>query len=170
MKTIRTHIRRSALAAGLVIAGTTGMAAASDQPLTVGVDRLSMEMALKAAQATIEACREEGIQVGVTVVDRGGNEQVFLRDVLAPDLTIRISKLKAYTAMSFNSATSAIEDRGDSALGHVPGLLFGAGGVTIEAGGKTYGAIGVSGAPSGETDEMCARRGAEAVAEELEFL
>ncbi|MFO7581651.1 GlcG/HbpS family heme-binding protein [Guyparkeria sp.] len=170
MKTIRNSIRRTALAAGLAVAGSAGMASASDQPLTVGVDRLSMEMALKAAQATIEACRDEGIQVGVTVVDRGGNEQVVLRDVLAPDLTLSISKMKAYTAMSFNTATSTLEERGQGALGNVPGLMMGAGGVTIEAGGKTYGAIGVSGAPSGETDEMCARRGAEAVAEELEFL
>lgn len=169
MQFTKNAIRHAVVATGLALAGNAAMAA-SDQPATISVDRLSMEMALKAAQATMEACREEGIQVGVTVVDRGGNEQVVLRDVLAPDLTLRISKLKAYTAMSFNSATSAIEDRGAGALGHVPGLMFGAGGVTIEAGGKTYGAIGVSGAPSGETDEMCARKGAEAVAMELEFL
>ncbi|MFW6020638.1 MAG: GlcG/HbpS family heme-binding protein [Guyparkeria sp.] len=169
MQFTKNAIRNAVLATGLALAGNAAMAQ-SDQPATVSVDRLSMEMALKAAQATIEACRDEGIQVGVTVVDRGGNEQVVLRDVLAPDLTLRISKLKAYTAMSFNSPTSAIEDRGEGGLGHVPGLMFGAGGVVIEGGGKAYGAIGVSGAPSGETDEKCARKGAEAVAEELEFL
>ena len=169
MQFTKNAIRGAVVATGLALAGNAAMAQ-SDQPMTVSVERLSMEMALKAAQATMEACREEGIQVGVTVVDRGGNEQVVLRDVLAPELTLRISKLKAYTAISFNSATSALEDRGAGALGRVPGLMFGAGGVTIEAGGKTYGAIGVSGAPSGETDEMCARKGAEAVAMDLEFL
>ncbi|MFI9652386.1 heme-binding protein [Guyparkeria halopsychrophila] len=169
MQFTKNAIRLTVLAAGLALAGNAAMAA-SDQPATISVDRLSMEMALKAAKATMEACREEGIQIGVTVVDRGGHEQVVLRDVLAPDLTLRISKLKAYTAMSFNTATSTLEDRGQGGLGHVPGLMFGAGGVTIEAGGKTYGAIGVSGAPSGETDEMCARKGAEAVAMDLEFL
>lgn len=169
MKLVTKRLRRTALAMGLTMAASGAMAA-SDQPMTVSVDRLSMEMALKAAQATVEACRDEGIQVGVTVVDRGGNEQVVLRDVLATDLTLSISKMKAYTAMSFNTATSTLEGRGQGALGNVPGLMMGAGGVTIEAGGKTYGAIGVSGAPSGETDEMCARKGAEAVAMDLEFL
>lgn len=169
MKRIAKSFRRSVLAAGLVAAGSAP-ALAQDQPAAISVERLSMEMALKAAQATVEACRDEGIQVGVTVVDRGGNPQVVLRDVLAPDLTLRISKMKAYTALSFNTATSTLEERGQGALGNVPGLMMGAGGVTIEAGGKIYGAIGVSGAPSGETDEMCATKGAEAVAMELEFL
>jgi uncharacterized protein GlcG (DUF336 family) len=63
-----------------------------------------------------------------------------------------------------------IEGRGQGALGNVPGFMMGAGGVTIEAGGKTCGAIGVSGAPWGDTDEMCAARGGEAVAMDLEFL
>lgn len=169
MQFTKNAICGAVVATGLALAGNAAMAQ-SDQPMTVSVERLSMEMALKAARATMEACREEGIQVGVTVVDRGGNEQVVLRDVLAPELTLRVSRLKAYTAISFNSATSALEDRGAGALGRVPGLMFGAGGVPIEAGGKTYGAIGVSGAPSGETDEMCARKGAEAVAMDLEFL
>jgi len=47
----------------------------------------------------------------VTVVDRGGYPQVVLRDTLSMDLTLPISKQKAYTAMSFNSATSALEGR-----------------------------------------------------------
>jgi uncharacterized protein GlcG (DUF336 family) len=168
MQFIRKTMQYTALATGLVLAG--GVSAQSGQPAAISVERLSMEMALKAAQATVEACRDEGIQVGVTVVDRGGHPQVVLRDVLAPDLTLRISKMKAYTALSFSTATSTLEERGQGALGNVPGLMMGAGGVTIEAGGKIYGAIGVSGAPSGETDEMCAAKGAEAVAMELEFL
>jgi hypothetical protein len=49
-KAIRNSIRRSALAAGLVMAGSAGLASAADQPATVSIDRLSMEMALKAAR------------------------------------------------------------------------------------------------------------------------
>ncbi|HSH84256.1 MAG TPA: heme-binding protein [Guyparkeria sp.] len=169
METIKQVVRYTAFGTALALMSGAALAA-TDQPATVSVERLSMEMALKAAQGAVEACRAEGIQIGVTVVDRGGNSQVVLRDVLAPDLTLRISKMKAYTALSFNSATSTLEERGQGALGSVPGLMMGAGGVTIEAGGKIYGAIGVSGAASGETDEMCASKGAEAVAMELEFL
>lgn len=142
-----------------------------EQPVAVDIKRLSMEMALQAAQATIEACREEGVQVAVTVIDRGGHPQVVLRDVLAMDLTLTISRQKAYTAMSFNSATSALEGRFEGAYSvpKIDGLVVSAGGVPITAGGTIYGGIGVSGAPSGETDEKCARAGAEAITADLEM-
>jgi len=39
----------------------------------------------------------------------------------------------------------------------------------IQAGGELVGAIGVSGAPSGQTDERCARKGLEAISEDLEL-
>lgn len=144
---------------------------AAEQPLTVSVQRLSMETALKIAQGAIAACRAAGIQIGVTVVDRGGNPQVVLRDVLAPDLTLTVSRQKAYTAMSFNAKLSTLENRFTTpfSVGKVEGLLFSAGGVPIAAGGILYGAVGVSGAPSGEQDERCAQAGVDAVLEDLEL-
>ena len=165
------HNRPAVLAIASLLLLTGGNAIADDnQPPVIKVPRLSMEMALKAAEAAVHDCRAKGIQVGVTVVDRGGAPQAVLRDVLAPDLTLEISKMKAYTAVSFTAATSSLEERGNGALGRVPGLFFGAGGVPIEAGGQLYGAIGVSGAPSGTTDEECAKAGAKAIESELELL
>ena len=79
--------------------------AAEKQPTTVDIKRMSLDTALKAANAAIDACRKEGTQIAVTIVDRGGHPQVVLRDVLAMDLTLAISRDKAYTAMSFNSPT-----------------------------------------------------------------
>lgn len=160
--------RLPALVLGSVMAGS-GVAA--EQPLTVDIKRLSMESALRVAQSAIAACRKEGVQIGVTVVDRGGHAQVVLRDVLAPDLTLEISYQKAYTAMSFNSATSALSGRFDSpfSVGKLDGLIMSAGGVPIEVGGVIYGAVGVSGAPSGVTDEKCAVAGVEAVSADLEM-
>lgn len=160
----------TALSLSLVLGGAASASVAADEPPVVSIKRLSMEMALKAAEGAIHECRAKGIQIGVTVMDRGGNPQVVLRDVLAPDLTLTISRMKAYTALSFTSATSALGDRGDGALGRVPGLFFGAGGVPIEAGGQVYGSIGVSGAPSGKTDEECARAGAKVIESELELM
>ena len=147
---------------------TSGMAQAAE-PMAITVSRLSMETALKAAQKAIQTCRTKGIQIGVTVVDRSGQPQVMLRDVLAPDLTVRVSALKAYTAVSFNAPTSALKAQAQSSLAHVPGLLFSAGAVPIAAGGILYGAIGVSGAPSGDTDEECAKAGAAAIESDLEM-
>ena len=43
------------------------------------------------------------------------------------------------------------------------------GGLVIQAAGVTFGAIGVSGAPSGATDEECAQAGVDAVQDDLEM-
>jgi len=144
--------------------------AMAEEEMVVNIKRLSMETTQAMAAAAIEACRKEGINVGVTVVDRNGIPQVMLRDTLAAHLTIEISKRKAYTAANFNAATSTLEDRADTAVGRFDDLIMSAGGVPINVGGFIYGGIGVSGAPSGETDEMCAQAGLDAVAEDLEML
>ncbi len=142
--------------------------AVADNPI-VPIKRLSLELALQLAKGAIDACREEGVQVAVTVVDRGGHAQVVLRDVLAMDLTLEVSRRKAYTAMSFGSPTSEISAAAPAALGGMPNVAFLAGGLTIRAGGTIVGGVGVSGAPSGETDERCALAGLEAISDELEF-
>ena len=144
-----------------------------EQPTLVNIKRMSLDVALKIAQATIKACRKEGVQIAVTVIDRGGHPQVVLRDVLAMDLTLTISKQKAYTAMSFNSATSQLNDRfkaqGPFSIGKINGIVISAGGVPVNAGGNIIGGVGVSGAPSGKTDEKCAKAGLEAVQDDLEM-
>jgi len=141
------------------------------QPLTVSTKILSLETALKMAQAAITACRAAGIQIGVTVMDRSGHPQVVLRDVLAPDLTLTVSRQKAYTAVSFKAATQALEDRFKTpfAVGKIDGLVMSAGGLPIEVGGVLYGGIGVSGASSGLDDEKCAQAGLDAVLSDLEM-
>jgi uncharacterized protein GlcG (DUF336 family) len=144
---------------------------AEDQPLTVDIKRLSLETALRVAQATIQRCRQEGVQIAVTVVDRGGHAQVALRDVLAPDLTLTVSRQKAYTAMAFNTPTSDLAGRFTDpfSVPKIDGLVTSAGGLPIQAAGTQFGAVGVSGAPSGETDELCAQAGVDAIADELEM-
>jgi uncharacterized protein GlcG (DUF336 family) len=157
------------LIAALALTFTISPAMAEEE-MVVNIKRLSMETTQAMAMAAVEACRKEGINVGVTVVDRNGIPQVMLRDTLAAHLTIEISKRKAYTAANFNAATSTLEDRADTAVGRFDDLIMSAGGVPINVGGFIYGGIGVSGAPSGETDEMCAQAGLDAVAEDLEML
>ena len=141
------------------------------QPVLVSIKRMSLDTALKAAQATIEACRKEGVQIAVTVLDRGGDAQVVLRDVLAADLTLKVSQAKAYAAVSFVTPTSQLEGRFSTPFGppSVGGVVIAAGGLPIQAGGELVGAIGVSGAPSGQIDERCARAGYDAISEDLEL-
>ena len=160
-------------ASSLFLGAVPQAASAQDdsQPMVISVKRMTMETALRIAQAAIAQCRKEGVQVAVTVVDRNGQKQVVLRDVLAMDLTLRISYQKAYTAMSFNSPTSELAKRFTSpvSIAKVRGVLPSAGGVPIAIGGTILGGVGVSGAPSGLTDEKCAKAGVDAVRMDIEM-
>jgi uncharacterized protein GlcG (DUF336 family) len=142
---------------------------AQDEPMMISTKRLSMNTALKIAQGAIVECTKKGIQIGVTVVDREGIVQVTLRDTIAAQITVPISQQKAYTAANFNSSTSAMADRANTPVGRAPGILMSAGGVPIQVGGALVGAVGVSGAPAGETDEECAQAGINAVIDDLEM-
>lgn len=145
--------------------------AVADVPVIVRIPRLTMEAAEKVAHAAVMACRKEGIQVGVTVVDRGGLPMAVLRDTLAPPVTLEVSRQKAYTAVNFNAPLSELEDRFTKpfSVGKVDGLVFSAGGLPIEAAGNIIGAVGVSGAPTGAQDEACARMGLEAIQMDLDM-
>ena len=143
----------------------------TEQPLTVNIKRLSLDTALRIGKAAIDKCRKEGVSISVTVIDRGGNVQVVLRDTLAMEVSVPISRKKAYTAMEFNSPTSAMKDRftGNYDVPKIDDLLVSAGGIPINIAGSIIGGIGVSGAPSGLTDEACAKAGLAAVQDDLEM-
>jgi uncharacterized protein GlcG (DUF336 family) len=144
---------------------------AGKQPVLVSIKRMSLDVALKAANAAIDACRKQGVQVAVTVVDRSGQAQVVLRDVLAPELSITVSQAKANAAVSFVVPTSQLESRFSQPFGppSVGRVVIAPGGIPVQAGGELVGAIGVAGAPSGQIDERCARAGFDAINEELEL-
>ena len=148
-----------------------GPASSQDEPMVTPILRLNLDVALQVAQAAIDKCRGMGLNIAVTVVDRGGNVQVVLRDTLAMDLTVLVSERKAFTAMSFNLPTSALTDRFTSpfSVAKVEQLILSGGGVPIAAGGTIIGGVGVSGAPSGEQDETCARAGVDAIIDDLEM-
>ena len=163
--------------AGLVLCAAllafSGQAPA-EEAATYATRSLTVETALKAAQAALKKCRDSGWQVAVAVVDRGGLAQVMLRDRYAGAHTTRTAGGKAWTAVSFRSNTSALVDltqpgKAQSGLRNLPHVVVLGGGVLIEGGGQLLGAIGVSGAPGGEADEACAKAGIAAIQESLEF-
>jgi uncharacterized protein GlcG (DUF336 family) len=141
----------------------------AEDSMVIQVKRMSMDTAMKVAKAAVDACREKGIQIGVTVVDRDGVAQVVLRDTIAPTITLPISEGKAYAAVMFGVPTSELNERANTPIGRVPGLVMSAGGVPIQVAGSLLGGVGVSGAPSGETDQACAQAGVDAVQTDLEM-
>jgi len=135
---------------------------------------LTTETALSAARAALEHCRKQGYQVSVAVVDRAGLTQALLRDRYAGAHTVDVAANKAWTAASFRTSTKDLARETQpgqpmSGLRSLPRFLAAGGGVVIEAGGSTLGAIGVSGAPGGEADEGCAKAGVEAIRDVIEF-
>ena len=161
------QITLSALFASMILAQSSVLYA--DDAMTIPLKRISMETAMTIAKGAIDECRKKGIQIAATVVDRDGTVQVTLRDTIAAPLTLNISRQKAYTAANFNAVTSSMAERGNSPIGRIDGLVMSAGGVPIQISGSLLGAVGVSGAPSGETDEECAQAGVAAVADDLEM-
>ena len=159
----------SLAAAGLFAALAAAPGVADEDAMVIRVKRMSLETANSIAKAAVDACREKGIQIGVTVVDRDGVPQAVMRDTIAPTITLPISKGKAYTAVMFNVSTADLKDRAGTPIGRVPGLVMSAGGLPIQIGGALLGGVGVSGAPSGETDQACAQAGIEAVQTDLEM-
>lgn len=162
------------IAAGAIVVATALPAVAEEAKPLMTSRSLTPETALEVARATLEACRKEGFQVAVAVVDRSGLAQVMLRDRFAGPHTPETATRKAWTAISFRTDTTTMTEEtqaGKEASGvrHVPGTAMIGGGVMIQAGGELVGAIGVSGAPGGKQDDACARKGIAKIQEKLDF-
>lgn len=147
---------------------------ASDAPALSTTRQLTLESAKLAAEAALAACRGLGATVAVAVTERSGLPLVTLRDPLAGMHTSETALAKARTAISFKSSTTDLlratgPNTPNGAIRHLPGVVVLGGGLLVEAAGSIVGGIGVSGAPSGELDEDCAREGIKAISDMLEF-
>ena len=144
------------------------------QTTTYAVRLLTPETALKATLAALEDCRKRGHQVAAAVVDRSGVAQTMVRDRFAGPHTIATAINKGYTAVSFRVDTLELAKQTQSGMPasgvrEIPNVVAVGGGVLIQAGGTTLGALGISGAPSGELDEACAKAGIAAIRDEIEL-
>lgn len=165
-------MRKMLLAALLACASLVPAAHAAEGTFTQAM--LTPEVALKAAQAALDACRKNGWQAAVSVVDRGGNVQALIRDRYAGPHTVPVATGKAWTAVSFRTNTTdlvAMTGPGmpQSGLRDVPGATILGGGLKIESAGSIVAGIGVSGAPGGDADDVCAKAGIKAIEDALTF-
>ena len=138
----------------------------------LSVKNIGMELARDIANKAVMVCRKQGYQVSAVVVDRNGNIRAALRDDLAARFTLQMAEEKANTVILTGvSSGEFLRNRGDirPELNHMDGLIILEGGLQISAGGYRIGAVGVSGAPGGDKDEVCARKALEEFEDRLEF-
>lgn len=132
---------------------------------------VSMGMAMAILQGTLEQCTKDGYKVTVTIVDKAGNIAAQIRGDGTNPHTVEFSRLKAYTARTRGQTSGEFakltSDPASAYLRQIPGTVWAAGGVPIKVGTETIGAVGVSGAPGGEKDEVCANAGIAKVADAL---
>src|SRR2546428_3346881 len=123
---------------------------------------ISSELAQKMVNAAVAKAREIGVSENVAILDDGGNLKAFSRMYGAPIPTIEMAQNKAYTAL-FGVSTQDFFNfiQGDpSLLAGIPTLARMAawgGGFPVKGNGEVVGAIGGSGAPTGQNDVDWAR-------------
>jgi uncharacterized protein GlcG (DUF336 family) len=155
-----------ALAAGLMAA--TGAFAEDVVPSRL----LGLDLARDIAQGAIDACRKEGYQVAAVVTDRSGDAIVVMRDVFTSKYMMQLAHNKANAVVMSGLSSGELREnmaRIRDEFNELDGVLLLEGGLPIQVAGSLVGAIGVSGAPGGDRDAACARRGLEAVQVRLEF-
>lgn len=156
----------------LAIVALSLLAAGSANAQAPQVEKnVSMKMAQIIIDATVEQCTKDGFKVSVVIVDKAGLVAASLRGDGTGPHTMETARLKAYTSrtrgqttVEFNKFTDKPET---TILRQLPGVTIIGGGVPIKAGTETIGGVGVSGAPGGEKDEVCALAGIAKVADSL---
>jgi uncharacterized protein GlcG (DUF336 family) len=159
-------------AAAAIVVGAAVPAAA--QKMLANYMTLTTSAAQQAAQAALARCQKDGYTVAVAVSDRGGRPLAVLRDNLAGAHTTQTAINKAATAVSFRTDTTeiaAISQAGkpQSGIRQLPNVVAVGGGLVIRAKGSLVGGIGVSGAPGGDADEVCAKAGIAAISDAIEL-
>jgi uncharacterized protein GlcG (DUF336 family) len=156
--------------AALAIWALPGLAASKPQAAvpssaTTTLRVLKLSAAQRIAGAALAACAKKGIPVSVTVVDRDGVQLVTFRDEHATGATAAVATAKAFAAAGFQSPTGALQQAAKSQPGliAIPGFSILPGGEPISFGRTLLGGVGVSGAPTGDIDDSCAKAGLAAI-------
>jgi uncharacterized protein GlcG (DUF336 family) len=124
---------------------------------------VSMALSMAVMQGALDQCTKDGYKVSVVIVDKGGNVAASVRGDGTGPHTMEFARMKAYTARTRNQTSlqtmKLLEDPANAFIRQIPNVVGVGGGVPIRAGTEVIGAVGVSGAPGGEKDEVCANAG-----------
>lgn len=155
-----------------VLASVSALAASPALAQAPQVEKnISMAMAMAIMQGTLDQCTKDGFKVSVVIVDKAGNIAASVKGDGTNPHTMEFARLKAYTARTRGQTSLAtqkqMEDPAFSFLRQIPQIVGVGGGVPIKAGNELIGGVGVSGAPGGDKDEVCANAGIAKVADAL---
>ena len=133
---------------------------------------VSTQLALTMANAAIAACKADGYDVSVVVVDRSGEVKLLMRADTANPHNADLARRKAYTARTFGVPSMEVAKRTNgptelSGQRYITDIIPLGGGLPIMIGTDKIGGLGLSGAPTQEADEKCATAGLAAVAGQL---
>jgi uncharacterized protein GlcG (DUF336 family) len=124
---------------------------------------VSMTLSMAVMQGALDQCTKDGYKVSVVIVDNGGNVAASVRGDGTGPHTMEFARMKAYTARTRNQTSlqtmKLLEDPANAFIRQIPNVVGVGGGVPIRVGNEVIGAVGVSGAPGGEKDEVCANAG-----------
>ena len=154
----------TAAIAGIALFGSISVLAAEPLP-TETFKVLPAALAVEAAQAAVAACKSQGYNVVVAIVDRAGDLKLLLVGDGAAALDRSLSRRKAYTSARLRISTGELAKQIAAPGAFNPTLydrqmVTDPGGVPIKVGNETIGAVGVAGAPgSGQEDVDCANDG-----------
>jgi uncharacterized protein GlcG (DUF336 family)/catechol 2,3-dioxygenase-like lactoylglutathione lyase family enzyme len=150
---------------------STAAAPAPRPPPPPAAPALPIELAVQAAQAIAQACKQ--YPLGVAVVNsEGAPILVYIPDGSEAAHTYTAIR-KAYTTVKFKVPTSdltirAAQDPHFAAMIKAdPNLIAFKGGIPLKAGNDIIGAIGVSGAEPGGHDEECGMIGIATIKDQL---
>jgi uncharacterized protein GlcG (DUF336 family) len=154
----------------LAAALACGLTGAANAQLVTHKD-ISVTMALTMAETAIATCKTNGYKVSANVLGRNGEIIVQMRGDDTGPHTLENSMKKAYTARAQRRSSGdfgdSLKDNFTAGALHLTNIVPARGALPIKVGEDTIGAIGVSGAPGGEKDEVCAKAGIDKVADEL---
>jgi uncharacterized protein GlcG (DUF336 family) len=170
----RIHVSIIVVAVAAIIAA--GSAAQAQKGL-ITQKALSLDMAMAMAQGSLDKCRSMNYKCAITVLDATGRTIIALQDDGANLHRFDVAKKKAYTALVYRRPSKAVVEgwsaktaepkplqEGTMPNPPIEGTIDMGGGLPINVGNDTIGAIAVSGAPGWDMDEACAKAGIDKVA------
>jgi uncharacterized protein GlcG (DUF336 family) len=163
------------ISAGLALALSAGGTRAEPLPTQ---RYLPLSVAIDAALAALKECTDKGHHVSVEVMNHNAMVLVTFHHELATIHSSYSAHAKAYTVLSYSyssgETTSAeiaqrlTRNPADVArIQGIPGLILAPGGMLIQVGKQTVGAIGVGGSAGPVNDELCAKAGIEKIKDRL---